>query len=237
MWTDSSEFKKGIIGGVPIALGYFAVSFTFGIVAVSSGLNWQEAVLISALNLTSAGQFAGLNIMIAGGSYFEMLLSQLVINLRYALMSAALSQKTDKSINGILRWFFAFFHTDEIFAVAAGEKKLSSKFFSGLLILPFFGWTLGTLAGALGGSILPDIICDALGLALYGMFIAIFMPVARKNHKVMMVVFLSIVLSCCFTYIPGLKRISSGFAIIISGIAASVAGALLFPVEGEVVES
>ena len=231
MKTGTSEWKRGLVSGIPIALGYFAVSFTFGIVAVSSGLNWQEAVLISALNLTSAGQFAGLNIMIAAGTYFEMALSQLVINLRYALMSVALSQKADQSIRGIYRWLFAFFHTDEIFAVAAGEERLTRRFFSGLMVLPFFGWTLGTLAGALGGSILPDMICDALGLALYGMFIAIFIPAAKGSRKVMAVVALAICFSCCFYYIPGLNRISSGFAIIISAVAAAALAAAVLPSE------
>lgn len=231
-----AEFKRGFMAGIPIALGYFAVSFTFGIVAVSGGLNWWEAVLISALNLTSAGQFAGLNIMLAGGALIEMALSQFVINLRYALMSMSLSQKADKSINLLLRCFFSFFHTDEIFAVAAGEKTFSRRFFGGLIITPFLGWTLGTLAGAIGGNILPDIVCNALGIALYGMFIAIFLPAAKQSSKVMWVVLIAAVLSCCFYYIPGLNKISSGFAIIICAVAAAAIGAVLFPVEEEVEE-
>lgn len=231
-----SEFKRGFMAGIPIALGYFAVSFTFGIVAVSGGLSWWEAVLISALNLTSAGQFAGLNIMLAGGTLVEMALSQFVINLRYALMSMSLSQKADKSINLPLRCFFSYFHTDEIFAVASGEKSFSKVFFSGLIITPFLGWTLGTLCGAIGGNILPDIVCNALGIALYGMFIAIFIPAAKQSSKVMWVVIIAVVLSSCFYYIPGLNKISSGFSIIICAVAAAALGAVLFPVEVEVEE-
>lgn len=228
-----AEFKRGFMAGIPIALGYFAVSFTFGIVAVSGGLSWWEATLISALNLTSAGQFAGLNIMLAGGTLIEMALSQFVINLRYALMSMALSQKADKSINLFYRCFYSFFHTDEIFAVAAGEKSFSRRFFGGLVISPFAGWTLGTLCGAIGGEILPDLLCNALGIALYGMFIAIFVPAAKKSSKVMWVVLIAVVLSSCFYYIPGLNQISSGFAIIICAVTAAVIGALIFPVEVE----
>lgn len=231
------DFKRGFKGGIPIALGYFAVSFAFGITAVSEGLNWWEATLISVFNLTSAGQFAGLNIMIAGGTLIEMALSQFVINLRYALMSVALSQKADKTINSFFRWIFAFFHTDEIFAVAAGEKQFSKSFFSGLLIAPFWGWTLGTLFGAIGGNILPEIICNALGISLYGMFIAIFLPAAKVNKKLLSVVIIAVVLSTAFRYMPLLKEVSSGFSIIICAVAAASVGALLFPVEEEVQES
>lgn len=232
--SNTKEFKRGLKAGVPIALGYFAVSFAFGITAVSYGLYWWEAVLISVFNLTSAGQFAGLNIMIAGGTLVEMVLSQFIINLRYALMSVALSQKADKSINSFFRWIFAFFHTDEIFAVAAGEKTFSKTFFSALLIAPFWGWSLGTLLGALGGSILPEIVCSALSISLYGMFIAIFLPVARRSSKVMTVVVIAVVLSTVFTYAPVLKNVSEGFSIIICAVVAAAAGAILFPVEEEV---
>lgn len=227
------EFKRGFLAGIPIGLGYFAVSFAFGIRAVSDGIYWWQAVLISALNLTSAGQFAGLNIMLAGGTLVEMALSQLVINLRYALMSLALSQKADKSINFINRSFYSFFHTDEIFAVAVGEKKLTKSFFNGLIITPFLGWTLGTMCGALGGEILPDILCNALGIALYGMFIAIFVPSAKNHKNVLCIVLLAVALSSCFYYIPGLNKISSGFAIIICAALAATVGAILFPVEEE----
>lgn len=228
-----SEFKRGFLAGIPIALGYFAVSFTFGIVAVSGGLNWWEATLISALNLTSAGQFAGLNIMLAGGTLIEMALSQFVINLRYALMSIALSQKAEKSISVPRRCFYAFFHTDEVFAVAAGEKTFTKKFFNGLIATPCLGWTFGTLAGAVGGEILPEMVCNALGIALYGMFIAIFLPAAKKSAKVMWVVLIAVVLSSCFYCIPGLKQVSSGFSIIICAVVAAAVGAVLFPVEEE----
>jgi len=232
-----NDFKRGFVAGIPIALGYFAVSFTFGIVAVSDGLFWWQAVLISALNLTSAGQFAGLNIMVAGGALIEIALSQFVINLRYALMSMSLSQKADKSINLFFRFVFAFFHTDEIFAVAAGEKSFSRSFFSGLIITPFLGWTLGTLGGAIGGAILPSIVVSALGIALYGMFIAIFFPEAKKSKKVMWVVLIAVALSSAFTYVPVLKNVSQGFSIIISSVCAATMGAILFPVEEEVQES
>ena len=222
---------KGIKDGIPIALGYFPVSFTFGILATSYGFSWWEATLISMLNLTSAGQFAGLNIMHAGGGLIEMALSQLVINLRYSLMSISLSQKVDQTVRGIYRWALAFGNTDEIFAVASSQQgAISRRYLFGLITLPFLGWTSGTLCGALLGAILPARLEEALGIALYGMFIAIVVPAVKRSRPVLMVVAIAALLSCLFYYIPGLNRISSGFTIIICGIVASAIGAVLFPI-------
>lgn len=225
---------KGIKDGVPIALGYFPVSFTFGILATSYGFNWWEATLISMLNLTSAGQFAGLNIMHAGGGLIEMALSQLVINLRYSLMSISLSQKVDQTVRGIYRWALAFGNTDEIFAVASSQQgAISRRYLFGLITLPFFGWTGGTVFGALLGAILPARLEEALGIALYGMFIAIVVPAVKRSRPVLMVVAIAALLSCVFYYIPGLNQISSGFTIIICGVVASAIGAVLFPISDE----
>ena len=222
---------KGIKDGIPIALGYFPVSFTFGILATSYGFSWWEATLISMLNLTSAGQFAGLNIMHAGGGLIEMALSQLVINLRYSLMSISLSQKVDQTVRGIYRWALAFGNTDEIFAVASSQQgAISRRYLFGLITLPFLGWTSGTLCGALLGAILPARLEEALGIALYGMFIAIVVPAVKRSRPVLMVVAIAALLSCLFYYIPGLNRISSGFTIIICGVVASAIGAVLFPI-------
>ena len=225
------RLAKGIKDGVPIALGYFPVSFTFGILATSYGFSWWEATLISMLNLTSAGQFAGLNIMHAGGGLIEMALSQLVINLRYSLMSISLSQKVDQTVRGFYRWALAFGNTDEIFAVASSQQgAISRRYLLGLITLPFFGWTGGTLCGALLGAILPARLEEALGIALYGMFIAIVVPAVKRSRPVLMVVAIAALLSCLFYYIPGLNQISSGFTIIICGVVASAIGAVLFPI-------
>lgn len=122
MTEFQNSFKKGLKDGLPIALGYLSVSFTFGMMAVEGGLPVFTAVLISMTNLTSAGQFAGLDLILAGGAYLEMALTQLVINIRYALMSVSLSQKLHKSVNLLDRFLIAFSNTDEIFAVASGQK-------------------------------------------------------------------------------------------------------------------
>lgn len=226
------DVKKGLHDGIPIALGYISVSFTFGIMGVSSGLSWWQTLLISMTNLTSAGQFAGLGIMVMAGGLVEMALTQFVINLRYALMSISLSQKADASFNLPARLLAGFGITDEIFAVAASKNRTVSKYYmAGLIITPYIGWASGTAAGALLGEIIPETLSSALGIAIYGMFMAIIIPQARDNHKCLVVIIIAAVLSCCFRYIPLINNISSGFVIIICAILASVAGALLYPVD------
>lgn len=230
----SKEYIRGIKAGIPIGLGYLSVSFTFGIMAASYGFYWWQAVLISMLTVTSAGQFAGINVMLVPGQYLEMLISQLTINIRYSFMSISLSQKTDSKFQGIYRWLLGFMMTDEIFAVASMEKEVGRAFFAGLCTLPYLGWTLGTLVGVLMGNVLPERVMSALSLAIYGMFVAIVVPVMKKEKNVTAVVLLALVFSCLFFYTPVLKDISSGLSISICAVAASVVGALLFPVEESV---
>ena len=232
------EWKQGIKDGIPIALGYLSVSFTFGLMAAEAGVNWWQAVIISAANLTSAGQFAGLDIMIAGGTCIEMALTQLVINLRYALMSLSLSQKLDKKFGTGSRLVLGFFMTDEIFGVAASRKKrVSRSYFLGLGTLPMVGWTLGTLSGALLGGILPPMLQSSLGVAIYGMFLAIIIPQARDDMRYLKVIVIAGLLACAFHYLPGLNRISSGFAIILCSVLAAAVGAWLYPLENKDGES
>lgn len=228
------EFLTGLKSGIAIALGYFAVSFSFGILAVSQGLSVFEAVLISMTNVTSAGQFAGLTIIGARGSLVEMALSQLVINMRYALMSLSLSQRLAPSVNLGKRLIMSFTNTDEIFAVVSGRGvPVTFSFMSGVSIVSWLGWSGGTLFGAAAGEVLPEILCNALGIALYAMLISIVMPVFREKMSVRCAVIVSALLSIGFTYLPGLKNISAGFAIVICTVIASVLCALMFPVEEE----
>lgn len=227
-----NSFSKGFRDGMPIALGYLSVSFTFGMMAVSGGLPALDAVLISMTNLTSAGQFAGLDLIFAGGTFFEMALTQLIINLRYALMSVSLSQKFNKSINLLDRFIIAFGNTDEIFAVASGQKgEVGKKYMYGLILSPYIGWALGTLIGAAASSILPGSIRSALGIAIYGMFLAIFIPPMKHNRAVAIVVITAAVMSIAFKYIPYLNTVSSGFVIIICAVTAAAVGAVIRPIE------
>jgi len=226
------RFLQGVKHGVPIALGYLSVSFAFGMKAVGDGLTWQQAVLISMTNVTSAGQMAGLPLMIAQASLFEAALTQFIINLRYALMSLSLSQRLDKSMTTLHRMAFSFCNTDEIFAVASSQpEKVGKWYLYGLMSTPWLGWSLGTLLGAVAGQLLPEFFRTAMGIAIYGMFLAIILPPARKEKPVRVVVLLAVGMSLCFRYVPLLSQVSGGFVIIICAVAASALGAVLFPVK------
>ena len=169
--------------------------------------------------------------MLHPGQYAAMVISQLTINVRYSMMAVSLSQKVDPGFNRFARWILGFFITDEIFAVASAQPVLTKKFMAGLAVLPWLGWTLGTLAGALAGNVLPPSLVSAMCIALYGMFIAIVVPVAKKEMPVLLVVALAALLSCLFTWLPGLREISFGLAVSICAVAAAAAGAALFPVK------
>ena len=225
-------FLKGVKHGLPIGLGYLSVSFAFGMQCTDNGLSVLQALLISMTNLTSAGQLAGLQVMVAHSSLVEMALTQFIINLRYALMGLSLGQKLGPTMNTPRRMFFAFANTDEIFAVASAQPEtLHHLYLYGLMLMPYLGWSLGTLLGAAAGQILPEFVCNALGIAIYGMFIAIVMPPAREKRSVRVVVLLAAAMSLCLRYIPALSFIGSGYAIILCAVVAACVGAALFPVE------
>lgn len=227
-----SIFATGLCDGIPIALGYLAVSFSFGIAAIAAGLSPLEAILISMTNLTSAGQFAGIGIISAGGSYFELALSQFVINLRYSLMGISLSQKLDQSFTSSKRAILGHALTDEIFGVSVSRTKpVTPLYFFGLATLPYIGWSLGTALGAIFGELLNPTLRDALSVAIYGMFIAIIVPEAKKCIKTAFIILLAILLSCVIYYVPALDFITDGFSIIICAVVASVIGAALFPIK------
>ena len=224
-------YKEGLRDGVPIGLGYLSVSFGFGIAVVAGGLSPLIAILISMTNLTSAGQLAGLGIILAGGGMVEMALTQLVINVRYSLMALSLSQRLDKSFTTPFRMLLSCFITDEIFAVASTKsERVGRRYFAGLSTAPYIGWTVGTALGALAGAILPNIVRNSLGLMLYGMFIAIIIPPARRERGVLFAVCTAVALSCIFYYVPLFDFLSGGFSLIISAVVASVLAAVFFPV-------
>lgn len=232
--TENNNFRMGLRDGIPIFLGYLSVSFAFGIFAVGSGLSIIEALLISMTNLTSAGQLAGVPIICTGGSFIELATSQLIINLRYSLMSVSLSQKLGKSVRLIDRFLIAFGNTDEIFAVSASKgTSLGRRYFYGLILMPYIGWSLGTLLGAVAGNILPDIVISALGIAIYGMFIAILVPAAKQRRATALCIISAAILGCAFKFIPGLNTISAGFVIIICAVPISLIFAAIAPIPSE----
>lgn len=229
-----TAFKQGMTDGIPIALGYMAVSFTFGIMAKDAGLTAFQAVLLSLTNLTSAGQFAGLGIIVASSSYLEMAFTQLVINLRYCLMSCALSQKLDLKAPFFHRFFIAYGNTDEIFGICScREGKLDPFYCYGAISVASPGWAFGTFLGVLSGSILPARILSALGVALYGMFIAVIIPPAKTDKIIRGIVLSSMAVSFVFTIIPVLNQISSGFRIILLTLLIAGTAAFLFPIKSE----
>ncbi len=231
---ENNSFKRGITDGMPICIGYFAVSFAFGIFAVGAGLSVIETLLISMTNLTSAGQLAAVPIIAGGGTFLELAVSQLVINSRYSLMSVSLSQKLGKSIGTLDRLLVAFGNTDEIFAVATANKTaVGKKYMWGLILSPYLGWSGGTLIGAVAGNILPQIVITSLGVAIYGMFIAIVVPQVKRSLAAALCAGLAILLSCMFSYIPFLSAVPSGFVIIICAVLAALFAAVLFPLPDE----
>ena len=231
---ENNNFRTGVRDGLPICLGYLSVSFAFGIFATGSGLSLIESVLISIFNLTSAGQLAAVPIIVGGGSLVELALTQLVINLRYALMSVSLSQRLGESVRLRDRFLIAFANTDEVFAVASSQPScVGRRYLFGLILTPPIGWTVGTLLGAMAGSLLPPIVLSALGIAIYAMFIAIVVPVAKTDRKIALCAIISILLSCAFYFIPVLSSIPSGFVIILCSVAASTLFALLAPLPDE----
>ena len=232
---SQSAFRRGFHAGLPIGLGYFSVSLSFGILAVSYGFSWWQAVLISMLCVTSAGQLAAVPIIATQGSLIELAVSQLVINLRYALMSISLSQKMDKDMTTPHRMAFAFINTDEVFAVASSQgSPVNKAYLYGLILTPWLGWSVGTLLGALAGNILPAIVTSSLSVAIYGMFIAIVVPEMKASRPTAICVCIAVALSCGFYFIPMLQAVPSGFVIIICACIASVIMAIVAPIPQEV---
>ncbi len=230
--TETNSFKKGLKDGLPICLGYFSVSFAFGIFAIENGLNAFQATILSLANLTSAGQLAAVPIITGGGSLAELAISQIVINSRYSLMSVSLAQKFSLKVKFKDKLYIAYANTDEIFAVSISQKgEIGKKYMTGLMIPPVIGWTAGTFIGSIAGNILPAIVTAALGLAIYGMFIAIVVPVAKKEKATALCVFISIILSCAFKYIPLLSKVPSGFTVIICAIIAAGILAVIAPIK------
>lgn len=225
-------FKKGLKDGLPIALGYLAVSFSVGVIAISGGLSVFQGGILSLSNMTSAGQLAGLRIIAETGTLIELIISQFIINLRYSLMSISLSQKLSEKVKLWQRFVIAFSNTDEIYAVAvSNENKLTFKYMLGLELLPIVGWTFGTIFGGICGNIMPDSLRIATGVALYGMFIAIVVPVAKKVKSVLYVVLISILISCILYYVPVFSKVSDGVSIIIATVVAAALGAVFFPIK------
>ena len=199
-----------------------------GILATRAGMSVLQAVILSVANLTSAGQAAGIEVIAAGGTLLEIAVTQFVINIRYSLMGMSLSQKLAPSFGVPQRLLASYGITDEVFGVSSAHKGLiTPPYMYGMIITAASGWALGTLLGAVAGEALPASVTNALGILLYGMFIAIVVPVARKERHILIVVVIAICCSVIFRYL--IPSVTGGFAVIFSSLIAAVAGAILFP--------
>ena len=226
------NFQKGLKDGIPIALGYFAVSMAYGMAAIVQGLTVTQIIMISLTNLTSAGQFAGTALLAVSASLIEIAITLTVINSRYFLMGLSLLQKMEPRIPLWKKMIMAFGITDEIYAVAMGQKgEVGFSYYAGLMLLPIAGWTAGTALGGIASSLLPGQIVNALGIAMYGMFIAIFVPAARQEKPVMVCVLLAVAASCLFSWLPGLRDLSSGYSVVLITIAVCAFCAWKYPRE------
>lgn len=223
-------FKEGLVDGIPIGLGYFAVSFSLGILATKANLSAIQGFIASLLCNASAGEYAGFLVIIANGGYLQMILITLVTNIRYLLMSAALAQKCDE-IALKDRLLLSFYITDEIFGITIARKdKLNPYYTYGAIIPATLLWSSGTALGIIAGNILPIRIVSALSVALYGMFLAIIIPPTKENKNILYLIIFSFILSFVSTYyLPLLKDLNNGTRTIILTIIISTIGALLFP--------
>ncbi len=235
MLTDRKKwFLKGLRDGIPIMLGYFAVSIALGISARNAGMTAPQATIASALIMASAGQYIGFTLIAAGASYLEVVVMEAIANARYLLMSTALSQKVDPALPIRHRLLMGLWITDEIFGVSVSvEGRLNPYYNYGMAAVATPGWTLGTLVGVVLGNALPARVVSALSVGLFGMFMSIFVPPMRKNRVIAALVAVSFAFSYAVNALSWFDGLSSGLKIILLTVVISLGAALLFPVEKE----
>lgn len=226
--ASAPGFAGGVRDGIPIALGYFTVSIAFGLAAAAIGFPTLGLALMSATNLSSSGQFAGVAV-VAGGTLVELALTTALVNLRYLLMSMALSQRLDPGTSTLGRLVVAYGVTDEIFAVELGHRVVRARYAAGLMSLPILGWTSGTVVGAVAGEILPESLAGPMGVLLYAMFTATVVPAVRRSAPVAVVVAIAAAVSALLHYAPATADIQAGWRIIFATLVASAIGAWAFP--------
>jgi len=229
------NFRQGLRDALPIGLGYFSVSAAFGMICINSALPGWAAPLMSLTNFTGTGQFVGASMIAVHTVLAEILLTIAVINARYFLMSVSLSQRLSSKCSFFQRSIIAFGITDEVFAVAMQQNKtIGTRYYVGLMTSAYSGWIIGTVLGTLVGSIIPVDLVSAMGIAIYAMFIAIVIPPLKKSRAILAVVAMAAAINCILYYVPLFSFLDNGLTVIVSGIAASLLGALLFPQEPEV---
>lgn len=225
-------FVRGMRDGIPICLGYFAVSFALGIAGRGVGMNAVQAFVMSLTMVASAGQFAAITLIGAGAGIIEMITTTVVVNLRYLLMSCSLTQKLSPETKLLHRLALSYCMTDEIFGLSISvDGFLRPVYTYGITMISVSGWCLGTVLGVVAGNILPALVTNALGVAMYGMFLAIIIPPAKENHFLGALVAVSMAASGLFSVLPYLRAISSGFRVIILTILIAGIAAVIHPIE------
>ena len=235
---NKTAFGQGFRDGIPIALGYFAVAFALGVAARSAGLSPLQGFFASILCLASAGEYAGFTVIAAAAPLYEMAVITLVVNARYLLMSTAISQKLSCDLHPLHRLGVAYFITDEIFAIETRQKGNLNPWYTygaGAAAAPM--WAAGTALGILVGNLMPVRLVSALSVALFGMFLAVIIPPARKDRVILILVIVSFAVSFAFSKIPYLMNLSSGNRIILLTVLLSASAAILFPHQPEEEES
>lgn len=234
-WSyDKKIFLKGFRDGIPIGLGYFAVAFALGIAAKRAGLNSVQGFVASILCSASAGEYAGFTLIEEGAPYLMMAASMLIINARYLLMSCSLSQRFEPGTPLLHRFLVGSYITDEIFGITIAQPGYVRPWYSyGAILAAVPLWAIGTSAGIVAGSLLPDVLVAALGVMLYGMFLCIIVPPARKDKTILILVIASFGASFAFSVLPAVSRLSSGTRTLILTIAISAVAAVLVPVKEE----
>ena len=232
---SSNHFLKGMRDGLPIALGYFAVAFSLGITARNAGIIALQGFIMSMLNNASAGEYAAIASIKANSSYIELAILIFITNARYILMSCALSQKLSPDLPWYHRLLIGFDITDEQFGIAISHPvPLPPQYLYGSYCLTIPGWAGGTAVGIIAGNLLPPIVVTALSAAIYGMFIAVIIPPARKSRTIMVIVLISFAASGLLSLIPAVAAMSESLRIIILTVVISAAAAIIRPVKEEI---
>lgn len=230
--TKFARFTSGAKDAIPVFLGYLTVAVTFGVISAGKGLPSWCPVFMSMTCVSGTGQFVGMDLLSVASSVAEIVSAVIVINARYFLMGFSLAQKLPPEIKFWQRFIIAFGNTDENFAIAMSPDKTPDfAYFLGLMFSSYSGWVGGTIIGALLGDVIPASLMGAMGVALYAMYIAIIVPPAIKSKPIITVIAVSVIISCIIKFVPVFSALGSGWSVIISGVAASALGAVLFPLE------
>ncbi|WP_315118941.1 AzlC family ABC transporter permease [uncultured Clostridium sp.] len=225
-----SYFKEGIRLAMPIAIGYVPIAITFGLITKSSGVSNEVGIMMSIMVFAGASQFIGVNLMALGSAPLEIIVTTFIINFRHFLMSSSLSQKVKENTDKKLLYLISFGITDETFAVASlkEEGKLNPYVILGLNFTSYLSWVFGTIFGVALGNVIPEVIKNSMGIALYAMFIGLLVPALKKSKPILVISLLSIGINTLIMYIPIFAFISKGWSIVISTMISSLVGALMF---------